>query len=188
MLFLFVFLFWDTYDSNIRAFNIVPEVSVVVLISFHSFIFFPLCFIYFHHSIFHLTHLLTQLFYCWFPPEFWSSYCIIHCDLLFFISSISLLNISCIFSILVSSLFICNCILFSWYWIIFTFTILNFFQVNSLDPPLLFGLVGIYHVPLPAEYFSAFSFCLYCCVWGCLSVCWEFVFLFIVEVAPCGWG
>jgi len=26
--------------------------------------------------------------------------------------------------------------------------------------------VGIYHVPLPAEYFCAFSFCLDCCVWG----------------------
>ena len=27
-----------------------------------------------------------------------------------------------------------------------------------------------------AEYFSAFSFCLDCCVWGGLSVCWKFVF------------
>ena len=26
-----------------------------------------------------------------------------------------------------------------------------------------------------AEYFSAFSFCLECCVWGGLSVCWKFV-------------
>ena len=35
--FLFVFFFWDTYDSNVGAFNIVPEVSEVVLISFNSF-------------------------------------------------------------------------------------------------------------------------------------------------------
>ena len=35
--------------------------------------------------------------------------------------------------------------------------------------------MGIYHVPLPAEYFSAFSSCLDCCVWGSLSVCWTFV-------------
>ena len=35
--------------------------------------------------------------------------------------------------------------------------------------------MGIYHVPLPAEYFSAFSSCLGCCVWGDLSVCWKFV-------------
>ena len=44
-----------------------------------------------------------------------------------------------------------------------------------LSPPLLFGLVGIYHVPLPAEYFSAFSSCSACCVWGGLSVWWKFV-------------
>jgi len=55
MPFLFVFFFWDSYDSNVGAFNIVPDVSEVVLISFNSFFFFPVCFIYFHHSIFHLT-------------------------------------------------------------------------------------------------------------------------------------
>ena len=35
--------------------------------------------------------------------------------------------------------------------------------------------MGIYPVPLPAEYFSAFSSRLYCCVWGGLSVFWQFV-------------
>ena len=35
--------------------------------------------------------------------------------------------------------------------------------------------MGIYHVPLPAEYFSAFSSCLDCCVWGGLSVFWQFM-------------
>jgi len=35
--------------------------------------------------------------------------------------------------------------------------------------------VGIYHIPLPDEYFFAFSSCLDCCVWGGLSVCWKFV-------------
>ena len=34
---------------------------------------------------------------------------------------------------------------------------------------------GIYPVPLPAGYFSAFSSYLYCCVWGGLSVFWQFV-------------
>ena len=39
MAFLFVFFFWDSYDSNVGAFNIVPEVSEVVLISiFFSFL------------------------------------------------------------------------------------------------------------------------------------------------------
>ena len=47
--------------------------------------------------------------------------------------------------------------------------------MDSLSPPLWFGLVDIYHVPLPAEYFSAFSSCLYCCVWGGLSVFWQLV-------------
>ena len=49
------------------------------------------------------------------------------------------------------------------------------YQVDSLFLPLLFGLVGICPVPLPARYFSAFSSCLYCCVWGGLSVFWQFV-------------
>ena len=35
--------------------------------------------------------------------------------------------------------------------------------------------MGFYHVPLTAEYFSAFSSCLDCCVWGGLSVFWQFV-------------
>ena len=38
MAFLFVF-FWDSYNSNVGAFNIVSEVSEVVLISFNSFFF-----------------------------------------------------------------------------------------------------------------------------------------------------
>ena len=35
--------------------------------------------------------------------------------------------------------------------------------------------MGTYPVPLPAGYFSAFPSCLYCCVWGGLSVFWQFV-------------
>ena len=49
------------------------------------------------------------------------------------------------------------------------------YQVYSLSLPLLFGLVGIYPVPLPVGYFSAFPSCLYCCVWCGLSVFWQFV-------------
>jgi len=40
MVFLFVFFFWDSYDSNVVVFNIVQEVSEVVLMSFDSFFFF----------------------------------------------------------------------------------------------------------------------------------------------------
>ena len=39
----------------------------------------------------------------------------------------------------------------------------------------MFGLVGIYPVPLPAGYSSVSSSCLFCCVWGGLSVFWKFV-------------
>ena len=49
------------------------------------------------------------------------------------------------------------------------------YQVDSLSLPLLFGLVGIYPVPLSAEYSSVSSSCLYCCVLGGLSVFWQFV-------------
>ena len=45
----------------------------------------------------------------------------------------------------------------------------------SLSLPLLFGLVGLYPVPLPAGFSSVSSSCLYCCVWGGLSVFWQFV-------------
>ena len=38
--------------------------------------------------------------------------------------------------------------------------------------PIWFGLVGIYHVYLPAEYFSAFSSCL-----GLLCLGWPFCML-----------
>ena len=35
--------------------------------------------------------------------------------------------------------------------------------------------MGIYPVPLSAGYSSISSSCLYCCVWGGLSVFWQFV-------------
>ena len=115
MSFLFVFFFWDSYDSNVRAFHIVPEVPEVVLISFNSFFFLSASFISTILSCTSLSFLLPLLFYCWYPPEcFWSH--LLHYSFLidsFLISSRSLLNISCIFSILFSRLFICNSILFS---------------------------------------------------------------------------
>ena len=44
------------------------------------------------------------------------------------------------------------------------------YEVDTLSLPLWFGLVAIYPVPLPAGYSSVSSSCLYCCVWGGLSV------------------
>ena len=52
----------------------------------------------------------------------------------------------------------------------------------------LFGLVGIFYVPLPAGYFSAFSSWLDCCVWSGLSVFWWSVFPFYCGVFSQGVG
>ena len=158
----------------------VPEVSEVVLISFNSFLFFPLCFIYFHHSAFHLIYPIFCLSYSevilLVPSRVLlvSVVALFIIDWLFFISSRSLLNISCIFSILspdyLSVTPFCfqdfGSFLLSFFWILF--------QVDSLSPLLWFGLVGIYHVPLLAEYFSAFSlFRLLCLGWPfCMLEVW----------------
>ena len=95
------------------------------------FFFFPLCFIYFYHSIFYLTYPIFCLYYSSFDSSrvFLISFIALFIiDRLFFISSLSLLYISCILSILVSRLFICNYTLFSRFWIIFTIIILNSFS------------------------------------------------------------
>jgi len=53
--FLLLFFIWDPYNSNIGAFDIVPEISATILGSFHSFYFIVLLRSYFHHFIFQLT-------------------------------------------------------------------------------------------------------------------------------------
>ena len=53
--FVFLFFFWDPYNLNVGAFDMIPEVTETVLSSFHSFYFILLFRIYFHHFIFHLT-------------------------------------------------------------------------------------------------------------------------------------
>ena len=53
--FLFLFLFWDTYNSNVGTFDTVPGVSKTILNSFHSFYFILLFKGYFLHFIFQLT-------------------------------------------------------------------------------------------------------------------------------------
>ena len=60
ILFLFLFFFRDPYNSNVVAFDIVPEVSETVLSSFHSCHFIRLFRSYFHHFIFQIT----DLFFC----------------------------------------------------------------------------------------------------------------------------
>ena len=71
MPFLFIIFFLDSYDLNVGAFYIVPEVSEVVLSSFNSFFIFSFLLHLFSPFYLpsHLSYLLPQLFYCWFPPE-----------------------------------------------------------------------------------------------------------------------
>ena len=52
----FFLFFWDPYNSNVVAFNVVPEVSEIVLNSFHSFFFILLCGSCFHFFIFQVTY------------------------------------------------------------------------------------------------------------------------------------
>jgi len=132
----------------------------------------PLCFIYFYHSIFYLTYPIFCLGYST-VGSLQSVFDLIYW--LFFISSRSLLNISCIFSILVSRLFICNSILFSRFWIIFTIIIHNSLSSRFPISSSFVWFGGHLSSSLLAEYFSAFSSCLHCCVCGGLSVFWQFV-------------
>ena len=129
MAFLFVFFFWDSCDSNVWALNIVPEVSEVVLISFHSFFLFSSLLNLF--PPFYLPpHFIFCLSYSMLVPSrvlLISVIALFIIDWLFFISSTPLVNFSGIFSIFVSRLFICNSILFSRFWVIFTIIILNSF-------------------------------------------------------------
>ena len=193
MIFLFIFFFWDSYDSNVGAFNIVPEVYEIVLISFISFFFFP--------SLFHLFLLFYLL------PHFILSSAsvilllvpsrefLISCIALFIIywlfviSSRSLLNLSCIFSVLVSRLFICDSFLISRFWIIFTIIIWN-------------SLSGRFPFSSSFVWFGGHLSCSFTCwVFLCLFILfivlrlgWPFCILavcgvlFIVEFPHCGWG
>ena len=130
MPFLFVFSFWDSYDLNVGVFNIAPEVSVIILISF-VFPFFP--------SDSFISIILSSTSHILSSPSV--ILLLVHSrvllisfielfiiDWLFFISSRPLLNIYCIFATLVSGLFICNSILFSRFWIICTIIILNYYS------------------------------------------------------------
>ena len=66
--FLFLFFSWDSYNSNVGAFNFVPEVSETVLNSFHSLFFILLCSTYFHYFIFQVTYPFFCLSYSAIDP------------------------------------------------------------------------------------------------------------------------
>ena len=67
-----IFFFWDPYNLNVGAFDIVPEVSETILSSFHSYLLysalqklFPPFYLPAHWFI-----LLLQIFYYWFLVEY----------------------------------------------------------------------------------------------------------------------
>ena len=96
MAFLFVFFFWDSYYLNVGAFDIVPEVSEVILISLILFSSLLHLFPPFYLPP-HLSALLYQLFYCQFLPEcFYSVIALFIIDQLFFISSENEVAQSCL--------------------------------------------------------------------------------------------
>ena len=105
----------------------------------------------------------------------------------FLIYSRSLLNLSCIFSILVSRLFICNSILFSRYWIIFA--IINQSSLSGRFPISSSFVWSGGHLSwsFTCWVFLCLLFILLCLGWPfcILAVCGV---LFIVEFPYCGWG
>ena len=117
--FLFLFFFWESYNSNVGVFYMVPEVSETVLSSFRSFNLILLYSSYFHHFIFQFT----DSFFCFrysatdsFQSIFNFSNCVVSVCLFFNYSRFFKID-SCIFSIL-----------FSRFLIIFTIIFLNFFS------------------------------------------------------------
>ena len=100
--FLFLFLFWDPYNSNVGAFNVVPKVSEIVLSSCHSF-FFSLLLVVISTilSSRSLIHSSASVILLLIPSrEFLISFIVLFIIVcLLFNSSRSLLNVSYIFSI-----------------------------------------------------------------------------------------
>ena len=100
-----------------------------------------------------------------------------------------LLKLSCIFSILVSRLFICNSILFSRFWIIFTVIIWNSLSGRFPISSSIVWFGG--HLSCSFTYWVFLClfilFILLCLGWPfcILAVCGV---LFIVEFPHCGWG
>ena len=107
MVFLFVFFFCDSYDLNVGVFDIVPEVSEVALVSYNPFSFFlsaSLIATILSSTSLILSSALVILLLVHSRVFLISVITLFIIDWLFFISSRSLLNFSCIFSILVSRL------------------------------------------------------------------------------------
>ena len=188
MVFLFVFFFWDSYDLNVGVFNIVLEVSEIVLISFNSYFFVPLWFISLYHSIFYFTNPIFSSFILLFVASWVFLISFIASLIIYwllFISSRSLLKLSCI-----------SQSLFPGYLSVIPFCFQDFgsfslslfgilYQVDSLSLPLLFGL---------SCSFTCWVFLCLFILFILLRLGWPFCILavcgvlFTIEFPHCGWG
>ena len=118
----------------------------------------------------HFFVLQPQLFCYWFLLLYFSFQllcCLSVC--LFFNSSISLSNISCIC--------VCASVLLPKFWIIFTIISEFFFKVYCLASLCLVVLVDFYLVPSSATCFFVVLFCLTFCICGFLSTSCRIFFL-----------
>ena len=97
--FLFLLFFWDTYSLNVGAFNVVPEISETVLISVHSFFIYSVPWQRFPPFCLQVTYPFFCLSILLLSPStiFFISVVVLFISVcLFFFSSRSLLNFSCI--------------------------------------------------------------------------------------------
>ena len=145
-----LFFFWDPYNSNVGAFNVVSEVSETVLNSFHSFSLF--CSVVVISTILSSRSLIrssASVILVLIPSrKFLISFIVLFVTVcLLFSSCSSLLNVSCIFSILLSR-----------FWIILTIIILKSFS----------GRLPIYSSFVMSGGFLPCSFI--CCVFLCLLI------------------
>ena len=104
----FFFFFWDVYNLNVCAFNVAPEVTETVLISFFLFSLFTpraVISIILYSSSFICSSVSVNLLLSHSSVLFISLTLLFISFCLFFSSSRSLLSFSCIFSICTSFLF-----------------------------------------------------------------------------------
>ena len=142
MVFLFVFFFWDSYDLNVGVLALSQRslrLSSFLLIRFSFFL--SDSFIYTILSSTSLILSSASVILLFVPSRafFISFSALFIIYWLFLISYRSLLNLSCIFSILVSRLLFCDSICFQDFW---SFSLSLFgilYQVYSLSLPLWFG-------------------------------------------------
>ena len=163
-------------NSNVGEFNVVPQVSRLSSILFSVFSLF--CSLVVISTILSSRSFIrssASVILLLIPSrEFLISLIVLFIIVyLLFISSISLLNVSCIFSILFPRL----CI-------ICTIITLNSFSGRLPISSHLLVLVGFCLAPSSAVCFSVFSFCLTYCVWGLLYTGCRFLLTIIFHVCP----